>query len=698
MGLDLSITINNEQVTGVSPPVRSTADAPVIKWTFDQVGRVTIDPYTGVPSTEAEYGQLGYEIRISTSSINIGQDAFIGNRIQTGFVNSQEKYWRYSGMPIERGEIYYGQIKVTDDAGRESTWHTFAFQCNSLPYVTGLSIEPLSPTPTDDLILTYIYGDDDEDLESGTKIRWFKNGVYQKQHDNASMVRSLYVQNGDIWNADVLPSDGYEYGIRVTSPHVQVKRAALVASNVRILPLSPNDNDVLKADYELNQGGVNEEVSYRWYINDALQTSLNDMQYVRPSVSEGDAVSVEVKTASMSAYVSSSDILVGASDFVVSNITIDGRTEPLDVSSITPLIKWKSFIPVGKTVNYVSIRVGTFYEASNVYSGVFSFDRDTFTIPPNTLQRGRDYYVSIALSDTQTFNKYYSSHFRVRGSRWEEGVDNATGWTMETLFVVKGATTEGDDYQVMRINDGSRFAEIRIYSTKVSLISTRNKEYDVDLVGSQMLTVVGQGDDIKVYLNRSLVIDGTGIFAQPSTTKRLELGCPTTKSFEVHYKYFFYTVSGAYHPGQSSQFSDLQFHTLYEFEANEVAALSSYKDGEKVFAVNPDNSNEGSSVYSIIAGPRRSYGTVTRTFSPIQNMASSPDGKLSVLAHAKGATVIQGYAIGTYNDDLLFIDAAGAVTNIYPDQVGWELVQTIGYNAAYFATDGLHINTTGTLE
>jgi hypothetical protein len=224
MGLDLTIGINNTLAVDYHSSVRVPGGSPIITWDFNQVKRSSIDEYTGVASEESPYGQNGYEIRISTFYAYIGTDTFIGNRIQTGFVSSQEKFWMYSGISLERGETYYGQIRVTDEIDRESDWYTFSFLYNSLPYVTQVAISPVSPSPYDDLEIGYVFVDDDGDLESGTIIRWYKNSVYQKQHDNATIISSYYLQNDDIWSVDVYPSDGYEYGERVSSPHVKVRK------------------------------------------------------------------------------------------------------------------------------------------------------------------------------------------------------------------------------------------------------------------------------------------------------------------------------------------------------------------------------------------------------------------------------------------------------------------------------------------
>jgi len=691
MSFDTILKINNETVVDSFSPIRITEEYPTLKWEFDATDRISVDVNQGIATGQGEYSQSIYEIRISTSSFNLGNDLFTGNMVQTGLVNSQELFWRYSGRSLDRGITYYGQVAVIDEANKNSGWKAFSFYYNSLPYVSNISISPNVPSVVDDLQLNYDFFDDDGDLESGSKIRWFKNGIYQRFFDNSTTILSSYLQSNDIWNADIYPSDGYEFGVRATSIYVQVSKTAVTMSDLKILPSYPNENDILKADYVASDAKEQENVSIRWYINDVLISSLNDEKYIKPSVQESDIIRFEVKNENSGKYVSSADVEIVSSKFIVKNIIIDGSVEPLDVSSISPLVQWKNYIPTGKEINYISIKIGTFYESDNIYSTTLSYNANSFTIPHDLLENGRDYYVSISASDTTSFDNYSSSHFRIAGSRWERDVSNSTGWTLETIFVAED-DGEDIDYHVMRINDGSKFAEIRIYKTKISLISLSEIEYSYSNSNSNVLTVAGKNDDIKIYLNKKLVIDGEGIFTQTSNIKRLELGAYSSKNFTIKYKYFFYTTSGYFLPGTSTEYLNLQFHTFMEFEDNEIVALRGYVGGKYIFGVNPDNTSESSSIYALKGGEDIYSSTVPRTFSPINDINKSPDGNITVCAHSKGVSVIKGYVIDNFNNELIFYNNNAAKDN-WPNDNKWELVKTIRTAANYFNDEGFNINT-----
>jgi hypothetical protein len=694
MSFQLTLKLNNQVASDHIAPIRILNDYPTLSWSFDTIDKVSVDTTTGVVSDVGDFTQVGYEVKMGTSDFGVGSSSFVGDIARTGYVTSREMFWNFAGFPLQRGVVYYGQVYAVDEVNRSTSFSTFSFSYNSLPIVTNVEITPALPAPTDDITLSYDYFDADGDLESGTVIRWFKNGTHQRQFDNALIIKSSFLQNNDIWNADVYPSDGLEHGSRVTSSQVKVTSEPIVVSELSILPKHPNPDDIVKANYEISDEFELENVSIRWYINGRISQGHNDLVSVKLDVQEGDQIRFEMKHNNASSYTSSSTVTVVASEFIVNDIQVDGRIGPLDVSTVTPHVSWKRFVPEGKSVNYISIKIGTFFESDNIYSTTITGDRNVFTIPANTLEKGRDYYIGIALSDTQTFNKYTTSHFRVRGSRWEEDVSNSVGWTFDAMFVASGGTAA--DYQVIRINDGSRFAELRLYNNKISLISGSTIEYSVATTGNNFLTVAGQNDNIKVYLNRNLVINGEGIFTRESNIKRLELSHEDlTSEFTIKYKYFFYTTSGYFLPGVASEYSDLQFHDYIEFQNNEVCALQGYVGGRYLFGLNPDSEGESSAIYSIGPGDVTKTGTIARSYAPISRINKSPDGTKTIVAHSKGASIITGYLINPFDHEMIFVSGAGTLNEIFPTESGWELVENTHISSAYFDTDGFHINTLG---
>lgn len=702
MSFELLVNIENQYVEEPTLSIRTTSDYPVIKWFFSPISSVDIDEYKGEIIDIDIVGQYGYEIRISDNDIFWGQNNFGGNKVHTGFIINKDRFWNYTGMPLERGTTYYGQINVQDEFGRTSGWNTFSFQYNSLPLITNVGISPSQPTISDNLVLSYDYFDMDGDEEQRAKIRWFKNGVYQKQLDGLKIVDSRHLSLKDIWMADIVVFDGYEYSERVSSPVATITKTAPVVSSIKISPSSPNENDILRADFDLDTDYSKDNSEFRWFVNGSLVSKYNDQRYIRPDVFPGNTVRFEVRAEGSNTFLSSPLVTIASSDFKVYNITIDGHENPLDILSKSPVIRWKVFSPANRVANYLSIKIGRFYGAEDIYSTEMFIDNNQFVIPNDILEKGVDYYVAISVSDTESFDNYSYARFRLKGSRWSDKADNETGWTIETLFAIETnknnvSTFNESFYHTIQIHDGTKYSEIRIFNERIALFSNQLKYSDMlDTSGVHVLTVRGQNNNIYVYLDRKLIIDGTGIMTQTSSHKMLLMGNNSGNDFHVKYKYVYYTIQGDFDPTTSEEFSAFQFYPFLTFKDNEIVSLKGSLGtyDTKIFAINPDDLNQSGEIYSIRNNESYNVPTVPRTFAPITRMKTSPDGKKKIFSHYKGVTIVEGYEINPFSYTIEFLDGNGNITNYFPNNYGWDLIQNMGEkSAAYFDEDGFHINT-----
>ena len=93
---------------------------------------------------------------------------------------------------------------------------------NTPPEASNLVITPSSPRTTDDLVGTYDYYDADGDTESGSEIRWYKDGLLQEAYNDTSTVPSNTTSLGEEWYFTVKPSDGQDFGTLKTSPTVTI--------------------------------------------------------------------------------------------------------------------------------------------------------------------------------------------------------------------------------------------------------------------------------------------------------------------------------------------------------------------------------------------------------------------------------------------------------------------------------------------
>jgi len=83
---------------------------------------------------------------------------------------------------------------------------------NSAPQAFDLEITPYTPYTTDDLIATYTYADADGDTESGSEIKWYKDGVHQQGYNNQPVIPDNATVEGDMWHFTIRPKDGTAFG------------------------------------------------------------------------------------------------------------------------------------------------------------------------------------------------------------------------------------------------------------------------------------------------------------------------------------------------------------------------------------------------------------------------------------------------------------------------------------------------------
>lgn len=712
-----NLRINN---TAASGTVKVTDPYPTLNWEYDLAARAAVSANSssvGVVTGTNTAATGGYEIRISDSTGSHGTDSFIGYLMETGFVASDQLFWRYRGPRLERGTTYYGQIRLTDAYGNDSDWATFAFQYNSLPTVNGATITPEEPTINDDLVLSYTFDDDDGDSESGTKVWWFRNGVHERQYDDRTVIESKFLVYADEWSAQVFPSDGYEIGTVATTDSVTITKDTPVASDLRIEPSDPTTADPLYAVYSFS--GSNDESQLRWYVNNALQTATT--AFARLDLEPGDVVRFEVKPSDgeiEGSWQASSNVTIAKAPLRVTNIVIDSQREPINLGSLTPTISW-SVVSQDRQHNKVSVRIGTAPGAYNIYDEEVLLGSTLFVVPEGLLENGLDYYISLAAGDEDGYGDYSTAHFRTTGSRWQMAVSNSTGWTVESTVKISasddrpassssssssadssssssGSTvvpskTNVDSlyYQGYRIYDGTKFAEIRLYEDSIIFISDTISEALIDLTSYNVLTVTGQGSNIKIYVNYQLVLDGTGLLTKTSTDKLIEFGAIGESEYtDGEFINFFYTCEGAFEPATSEKYYDVQYEDFYETDGT-IDFVTGVPGGDGYYSVSSDDNAESSVIYKVADYIQPTVLTPTSdSLLSVNRIAQDPENKYTYVCHEAGITGMKSYLIPTYDSDLDFTAAEDPVGDFY------NLVST---NASpQFVVSGLKINTQNT--
>ncbi|MHA2099909.1 MAG: hypothetical protein ACW99A_14625 [Candidatus Kariarchaeaceae archaeon] len=169
-----------------------------------------------------------------------------------------------------------------------STLH-FGGVINKAPSAGNLTIFPLSVTSNDTLTLNYDFFDIDDDLESGTEIRWYNNSVLQSSYNDVTTIPTSALIKGHEWYATVKPKDGTLFGDMVNSSFITIENTQPQISNVIITPSNPVNTSVLTASYDYSdidsdsENTGNREIF--WYKKGVLENSYNNMLTVPNSAS-----------------------------------------------------------------------------------------------------------------------------------------------------------------------------------------------------------------------------------------------------------------------------------------------------------------------------------------------------------------------------------------------------------------------------
>ncbi len=145
---------------------------------------------------------------------------------------------------------------------------------SSPPSASNLLITPANPKKADSLTGSYTYSDPDGDPESGSEIRWYKNGVLQAAYNNTLVVSSSALAKGQVWYFTVKPKDGMSFGTLQTSPNVTVQNTAPTVPKVKLGPTSPKTTDDLNCNITSQSTDIDGDsitYLYRWYRNGTFQ-------------------------------------------------------------------------------------------------------------------------------------------------------------------------------------------------------------------------------------------------------------------------------------------------------------------------------------------------------------------------------------------------------------------------------------------
>lgn len=172
-----------------------------------------------------------------------------------------EGYIRTSSPAVANGVVF-----IASSYGAFSG-KLFAFgSLNTPPVAANLTITPLLPLTTDNLIGNYDYSDEDGNPEKGTEIRWYKDDILQSVYNDTLIIPFEATVKGQTWYFTVRPKDGIDFGGLQVSPPVTIQNSLPSIDSVMITPDPAYTNDGLIANPSgwIDVDGDSEGYLYQW--------------------------------------------------------------------------------------------------------------------------------------------------------------------------------------------------------------------------------------------------------------------------------------------------------------------------------------------------------------------------------------------------------------------------------------------------
>lgn len=189
------------------------------------------------------------------------------------------------------GQIWRFTIRPKDGIDFGELMSSSSVEIGSpIPRVNNLFVIPKIPLTTDALEANYIYTDPNGVPESGSEIKWYKDGVSQIDYSNARILPGYATSKGELWYFSVKPSNGRQFGEEQSSAHVTIVNSVPTLALVKPQPATPTTDDVIIVDYIFDDPDGDAETGneIKWFRDGVLQPFYNDLTELPASATKRD--------------------------------------------------------------------------------------------------------------------------------------------------------------------------------------------------------------------------------------------------------------------------------------------------------------------------------------------------------------------------------------------------------------------------
>ncbi len=227
---------------------------------YGDTWQVSITPYDGIDFGETVWSNLiiigssntppTINVEFSDSSIRTNDNIFLsfdyldddGDQIQnteiiwyknTVYMPDLDNLHIISNSSTEKNEVWNFSIRVSDGLAWSDWFHSANIIIdNTPPVVISSIISSEYITTTDNISISWQQYDEDGDSEANSQIKWFIDGIWVPDYDNLVTIPSSLTSRNQIWNFQITPNDGEDFGEIFISTPILIDNAAPVESTI----------------------------------------------------------------------------------------------------------------------------------------------------------------------------------------------------------------------------------------------------------------------------------------------------------------------------------------------------------------------------------------------------------------------------------------------------------------------------------
>ncbi|MHA1933376.1 MAG: hypothetical protein ACW96X_12600, partial [Promethearchaeota archaeon] len=296
---------------------------------------------------------------------------------------------------------------------------------NVAPRVENLTLSPDPLMSSETLILDYDFTDPDNDSESGTEIRWYKNSILQVNLNNSKYIQPGNTSKHEIWFSTVKPSDGILFGNLSTSSNITIQNTPPIVTSPSILPNNPKTGNDLINSYSWTDsdiGDIESNSLVQWYRDNGtgfiLQTLFTNQSLIPSNATrKNDQWKYNITPSDGEGYGNPIESLVVTIENTppVLIVTINNHSSPETVNDNQDLVGNYSYFdadnqdtPAIDVVNesLLNIRWLKYNSSSGLFEIAFL---DIVTIDNSFTTSGDLWRCEMNISDGYDYSNYYTS-------------------------------------------------------------------------------------------------------------------------------------------------------------------------------------------------------------------------------------------------------------------------------------------------